>query len=248
LNEIKKVNRDNKDVIINNNSIVVKKARSYVKIPIEGENKAENYICLKNLSYDPINGEKAVDETPMVFWYNNKARYCNYANKYSRYTTDKKDFLVNLGYFKTKGQNVQIEFRVRGIYKFTDFQFISKKLNIYDKNINKLRNNSVKYIRVNGNNVYLQKKSKKPEILCINIPYSDGWTAYVNGKKVNTERVNVMKLGIILKKGNNNIILKYQTPGMKLGLMISIFTILILVFRMIIICKKQKLMSINNNH
>ena len=40
------------------------------------------------------------------------------------------------------------------------------------------------------------------EILCINIPYSDGWTAYVNGKKVNTERVNVMKLGIILKKGN----------------------------------------------
>ena len=248
LNEIKKVNRDNKDVIINNNSIVVKKARSYVKIPIEGENKAENYICLKNLSYDPINGEKAVDETPMVFWYNNKARYCNYANKYSRYTTDKKDFLVNLGYFKTKGQNVQIEFRVRGIYKFTDFQFISKKLNIYDKNINKLRNNSVKYIRVNGNNVYLQKKSKKPEILCINIPYSDGWTAYVNGKKVNTERVNVMKLGIILKKGNNNIILKYQTPGMKLGLMISIFTILILVFRMIIICKKQKLMSININH
>lgn len=57
-----------------------------------------------------------------------------------------------------------------------------------------------------------------------------------------------MKLGIILKKGNNNIILKYQTPGMKLGLMISIFTILILVFRMIIICKKQKLMSININH
>lgn len=243
LNEIKKANRDNKDVIINNNLIIIKKPRAYVKIPINGEDKAENYLCLKNLSYDPINGEKAVDETPMVCWYNNNAKYFNYANKYSRYTTDKKDFLANLGYYKTKSDNLKIEFRIRGSYKFTDIQFISKKMNIYDEHMGRLKNNSVEDIKVNGNNIYLQKKSKKSEILCINIPYSDGWTAYVNGKKVNTKRINIMKLGVILKKGNNSIILKYQTPGIKIGLIISIFTILILIIRIIYVKNKNRWMK-----
>lgn len=51
------------------------------------------------------------------------------------------------------------------------------------------------------------------------IPYENGWSAYVNGEKVDIEKVNVGFMAIRVNAGTNvKIEFKYRTPGLLLGM------------------------------
>lgn len=66
------------------------------------------------------------------------------------------------------------------------------------------------------------------------IPYEDGWHAYVNGEKVDIERVNVGFMAIRVNAGTNiKIEFVYQTPGLLLGVLISVACILLIVLYML---------------
>lgn len=65
-------------------------------------------------------------------------------------------------------------------------------------------------------------------ILCVSIPYSEGWTAKVDGKKVPVWKCNNMHLGILLEEGTHEIIFSYQTPGLAAGFVISFLAFLCL--------------------
>ena len=56
------------------------------------------------------------------------------------------------------------------------------------------------------------------------IPYDSGWSATVNGKKVTVENIDNGFMGIKINEGTNKIVFKYETPGLKLGLIISIIS------------------------
>jgi uncharacterized membrane protein YfhO len=63
--------------------------------------------------------------------------------------------------------------------------------------------------------------------MVFSIPYSKGWTAYVNGKKTKLLRANTMFMALPLKAGFYNIELRYFTPGLKVGIILSILGFLL---------------------
>jgi uncharacterized membrane protein YfhO len=65
--------------------------------------------------------------------------------------------------------------------------------------------------------------------LCFSIPYSKGWTAFVNGKKTELLRANTMYMALPLKAGDYEIVLKYRTPGLTLGILISLLAVLLFI-------------------
>lgn len=72
---------------------------------------------------------------------------------------------------------------------------------------------------------------KKPQILVTSIPYSTGWQSDHN----DIINVNDGFVGIKLKTGTNQLNLKYQTPGLHLGLILSIIGIaLLLIFSVVL--------------
>ena len=73
----------------------------------------------------------------------------------------------------------------------------------------------------------------KEKLLVLTIPYSKGWTAYVDGKEYETEKVNYMYTGIFLEEGEHEIRLSYCTPGIKAGAVVSLIGVLGL---LIIVC------------
>ncbi len=83
----------------------------------------------------------------------------------------------------------------------------------------------------------------KDNLVFFSIPYDEGWTAYVNGQKVEIEKVNVGFMAVLAEEGANVIEFKYETPGLKTGLIISGGAVLVLVIYLIIafiyIKKKQ---------
>ena len=62
----------------------------------------------------------------------------------------------------------------------------------------------------------------KPMMVFFSVPYSKGWTAEVNGRSVDVERVNEGFMAVPAETGDNTIIFRYRTPGLDMGIIISL--------------------------
>jgi uncharacterized membrane protein YfhO len=67
--------------------------------------------------------------------------------------------------------------------------------------------------------------------MALNIPYSKGWEAFIDGEKAELYRANTMFLAAELEAGDHTVVLKYHTPGktagyilLLIGLCLTIFT------------------------
>ena len=65
-------------------------------------------------------------------------------------------------------------------------------------------------------------------ILCIAVPYSEGWSATVDGHNVPVWKCNAMHLGIFLEEGTHQVVFSYQTPGLASGAIITLLALLLL--------------------
>lgn len=76
--------------------------------------------------------------------------------------------------------------------------------------------------------------TKRDVPVFFSIPYESGWRAYVNGEKVDIEKVNVGFMAIRVNAGTNvKIEFVYETPGLLIGVLISAACILLLVLYML---------------
>ncbi|MGN0627297.1 MAG: YfhO family protein [Oscillospiraceae bacterium] len=65
--------------------------------------------------------------------------------------------------------------------------------------------------------IFLSRKN----LVFFSVPYDEGWTAYVNGVETAIERVNTGFMAVYADKGVNEIVFVYETPGLKIGAIIS---------------------------
>lgn len=62
------------------------------------------------------------------------------------------------------------------------------------------------------------------QILFTTVPYDEGWTAFVDGKKAKVEKLGGTFIGLDIGEGQHIVEFKYTPPGFKLGIMISILS------------------------
>ena len=70
----------------------------------------------------------------------------------------------------------------------------------------------------------------------LSLPYSQGFTAYVDGKETKLQKANTMFMALELEPGEHEIRLTYCTPYLKPGMILSvaglvIYMIMVLVRR-----------------
>ena len=66
-------------------------------------------------------------------------------------------------------------------------------------------------------------------IVCIAVPYSRGWRATVDGEPAKIYKMNDLFMGVEVSKGTHSLTLKYCTEGLKCGVFISLFTLLLMI-------------------
>ena len=79
----------------------------------------------------------------------------------------------------------------------------------------------------------------RPQVI-ISIPYDKGWQITDNGKPVQTYKVLKGLTGIKLAPGKHSLQFTYQTPGLKMGLEITIFGMIGVLLQLIIFRRKRK--------
>lgn len=91
----------------------------------------------------------------------------------------------------------------------------------YSHEVRTIQKHALRNLKFGKNRVSGTITTNRTGILTSSIPYSAGWTATVNGHRVQTVRTNQAFVGIRLPRGTHHVVLRYHIPGLKLGAWIS---------------------------
>lgn len=178
--------------------------------------------------YIPVN-EKVGTNYPNAKVYINGVFYKDYLTKYSWNT-------LCLGkYNKGDTINVTIEFTHEII--MDDIYFYYENLDIFNNHYNILKENEVKIKKTTSSNILGTISLEDSSYILFTIPYDKGFECLIDGKHVNIESALDSLIAVKVESGTHEIELIYNPPGLKLGIYISLGTLILTTCYLI--CKKR---------
>ena len=75
---------------------------------------------------------------------------------------------------------------------------------------------------------------EQKSLVFFSVPYDEGWSATVDGKRVEIEKVNVGFMAVPVDEGTSVIRFTYRTPGLDTGIYISLISIIVFLIYFII--------------
>ena len=158
-----------------------------------------------------------------------------YTGKHEWYN-GRRDFVVNLGYREVPDGYIQIKFPYAGVYTWDSLEIVSTGMERIDAQTAALREDVLEEIDLHPvgasglTNLVTGKISlEQPKVLFISIPNDSGWTAKVDGEKRPILLADNMFMAIPLEAGDHQIELRYATPGMREGLIMTLAGVIVLI-------------------
>lgn len=142
-----------------------------------------------------------------------------------RYYNGSDDLYFNLNYAEEAAAAITITFPEIGIYSFDSLKVVCQPMEHYREEIAGLKERVLDDVDVGTNTVTGTVAPGRPGLLCLPIPYADGWSAYVDGEEARLYRVNVMYMGLELDEEGHSVRLAYRTPLLGAGAWLSAVSI-----------------------
>ena len=148
--------------------------------------------------------------------------------KTQAYFMDRSTVAVNLGYFEEFNDDVELSFSKNGKYDFDSIELVAVSMDNYEKDINNLKRSNFELKDYDNEHLEGTINVPKDGIVEFSTMYSKGWEVYIDDKKVEPLKLNNVFLGAKVTKGNHKVCIKYHTPYLKEGFIITIVTSIIL--------------------
>ena len=162
------------------------------------------------------------------------------ANVNNMYYHGKNTFLVNYGFVEQPVNSIRLVF-LEGNYTINDISIYSRSPEQLDSTVDAFLDHAdisnVSYT-LDGNHVHITANANTDKYLYFAIPYSEGWTAIVDGEEVNIEKANIGFMAIPISAGEHQVELTYRTPYIIEGMCITLVSTLAFVALIIINRKK----------
>lgn len=98
---------------------------------------------------------------------------------------------------------------------------------VFEKAINILNTGYKTDLKISKNRITGEVDVDDDTEILLSIPYEDAWSAVVDGKEVKIDELADTFMGIKLDKGKHTVQMVYHTPGLRLGLIMSLAGFLI---------------------
>lgn len=214
---------------------------SFLILKFKKISKAEVYVSFQGLGLLGDNNKSMAQF--YAYAKKNHIEQINVKSPYYNSYFGKKNYLINLGYQK-KGIDKAV------IYFPNKMNYSLKAIYVYAQNMNAVKHevalkkaDSLRNMKIQTNQIRGDITTRKDGMLFLSIPYSKGWSAYVDGKNTKIERADTMFMAVPITQGTHKIQLVYQTPYLKTGMGVTIFCIIILasiIYKIEKIDKKRK--------
>ncbi len=188
----------------------------------EGPRRVKLLLSAKGMDGRNIS-KSLMYRTPKYPWYNGR-----------------EDFMVNFGFGEKAKSSITLQFPMPGKYVFNSLQVLCQPVDSYPERVRLLAEDVLQDVDLHENNVFATDTVtgkialNTAKYLLLTIPYSAGWTAFVDGIKHNIIRANTMFMALYLEPGKHDITLKYRTPGLRIGAIISAFSLMVFVGMIVI--------------
>lgn len=229
-----------KNIEYEHGKITVKKKSASISVYVPDSFKSDElYLTFQNLSYKSIKPNQYYShqqnkklpqssKTYYKFWQPRKSSILTVEGACQKnivlrnnndiyFNPNKKDYSLNIQGVNKGTHKIKISFSEVGEYSFDKILIEPISLDNIESDVSVLKEDVLKNVYINGNKVVGSIDLNKDKFLCLSIPYTKGWTAYVDGEKVEIERANIMYMAIHLSEGKHSIELVYSTPGLKIG-------------------------------
>ncbi|URZ87669.1 YfhO family protein [Floricoccus penangensis] len=164
--------------------------------------KSQLYIRVPNISID---GDVSKDVTISC----NDKSYTFNANDTGSY--------FNLGYYETP---TDVEFKLKAVnndnISFDKTQLLALNVENYKKAIDKINENPTQ-VKTEKNGAKITYDSKVAGDVFVTVPYDKGWSAKLDGKKVDIKQAQTGFMKIKTEAGKHTITMKFAPRGYKLG-------------------------------
>ena len=212
-----------------NPETLVKKKKS-IKFPedgmwadftVEGLENCEVYVYLENVTFSKAFTNVSVCADGVYKWTN------LYATSKKHYF-GRKNILFNLGYYEDGLTSFSLRSGEKGKLSFEKLTVLLVPMDNYETKITALQDEVLENINMSKNRIEGTVTASEDKFLFFSIPYSKGVHAKVNGEAVPVYQANELYLAVPVQAGDNTVVLTYRTPGLLVGMLISVGTVCVL--------------------
>lgn len=109
----------------------------------------------------------------------------------------------------------------KGHYEISNLKAYGGNLESLQANSKKLYQNPLEQVSIEDNQLTGKVETYRAGYLITSLPFDKHFRVYVDGKEVQTEKVNTAFLGAQVPKGNHTITIAYRAPGKTAGLLLT---------------------------
>jgi hypothetical protein len=206
-----------------------------------GMNACETGLYIRGLRYTPPAGKKGATkvELPVTGYSGDRiaaSKILGHAEQTDPWTTGRRDYLVNMRYWDQAVDHVVITFPEKGTYSFASVEAVCQPMTNYAQQAGVLRASALTDLDIHEtessyatDRITGHIELQTPQILCLQIPCTAGWSVYVDGTRTSLLKADTMFSAVLLPAGSHDIELRYQTPGLRLGAALSLGTLLVFI-------------------
>lgn len=212
------------NIQIKDNKIIVNKENAEVKIKTNISADSEIYLNIEGLNKE--------EKSSKIIYVsrNGKEKSILLNSSDDIYDPKQENKFVSLGYTAEELENeeIKLRFKEKGTYTFDKINIQTIDMKNYTNYIDKLKKHQLSDIEYGSNFISGNIEAPTDGVMLFAIPYDKGWTVEVDGKKVETMKLNTSFLGVKLDSGNHSIKVSFYPEGLNIGLCITGISILII--------------------
>lgn len=141
-------------------------------------------------------------------------------NRTSAYYIGTDDFLVKTSV--TDDRKIRITFTEECTLKLDSIKVYWYPTNRIAEWADKLGKEHLENLQMETDRISGSLNASQDSWMFFSIPYSEGWTAYVDGRKTEIEKANIGFMAFPVEAGSHEILLEYHAPGSLTGRIIAV--------------------------
>ncbi len=212
--------RGTKGVTYKNHKLHVSKKKAKLKLDFEAPPRSEVYLMLKGIR-SVRKTEVGMHVVQDGYWERLKVLKPDY-----KVWSGHDCMLINLGYSEEARTGCTLVFSEKMRVMLEEIRVFSLGMENYAEQVKALGEDTLQKTEVKDNRISGEITLDREKLLYLSVPYSKGWSAYVDGEKADILKANLTYMALALGEGTHSVVLRYETPCLRLGMLISALTAL----------------------
>jgi len=132
--------------------------------------------------------------------------------KYSHLAGGKDEWLWNVGYSDTGTSTIVLTFKQPGVYSFDKFDVLAQPMDTLEDAKRSAAKTEIRNLTYSHDMISCDVSANAGQYLFLSVPYSDGWSAIVNGEPCEIMKADTAFMAIHLPDGECHVALTYSSP------------------------------------